>query len=238
MHSPFVYNFMLEVLEKKHTNHPILNNKINKYYTNIYQVDFKNNAGAGSISLSKKEVKISKFIKTVGLPKKYGNLLNNIVTHYNCTKTLELGTSLGISTSYLANNINNKVFSIEANEDIYKITQKAYKDLGVKNVTLINAYFDNVLLDLCKQEELFSLVFIDGDHTKSATIQNYNTIKPYLNENSIVILDDIYWSKEMTEAWHEIREDIEVSISIDLFRIGILFFKKEKVKKEHFTLWY
>lgn len=239
MHSPFVYNFMTEVLGNQQSISSVLNNKIVKYYTNLSNnINFINNAGAGSIAHERKDINISKFIKTVGLPKKYGTLLENIVEHYQCTNTLELGTSLGISTSYLALNSNNKVISIEANKDIYQLTKCAFTKLKIDNVQLINAYFDDVLLDVCKQNTPFSLVFIDGDHTKKATINNFNTIKPYLNKDSIVILDDIYWSKEMTQAWHEIREDLDVSISIDLFRVGLLFFRKEKLKKEHFTLWY
>ena len=228
---------MLEDQQEQQAN---LNKKLIKYYTNnniTYNIN--DNAGAGSVVLNKnQDLNVSAFIKKVGLPYKYGLVLENIVNQYNCTKSLELGTSLGISTSFIASNTNNTVTTIEANKAFYNITKKAFRAQKVDNVQFVNAYFDEVLEDVCKRNKPFSLVFIDGDHTKKATIKNFNTIKPYLSENSIVILDDIYWSKEMTAAWHEVKKDKDISVSIDLFRIGLLFFRKEKHKKEHFTLWY
>ena len=56
-----------------------------------------------------------------------------------------------------------------------------------------------------------------------------------IDENSIIVFDDIYWSDQMEEAWKEIVNNKRVTLSIDLFKMGIVFFHPSIVK-EHYKL--
>jgi len=240
VHSPFVFSFILDILEYKSPKSGNLYRKIDNYYTNISEkMSIQNNAGAGSVVLANNQkINLTSFIKKVGLPYKYGIVLENIAEKYACSNNLELGTSLGISTSFLAANPNNQLTTIEANPFFYNNAKQAFTTIKRNNITFVNALFEDILPQIGKEKQFFSLIFIDGDHTLKATLDNFNTIKAYLNENSIVILDDIYWSREMTQAWEIIKKDKDVTLSIDLFRIGIVFFRKEIHQKEDFVLWY
>jgi hypothetical protein len=42
----------------------------------------------------------------------------------------------------------------------------------------------------------------------------------------------------MEKAWDEIKKQEEVTLTIDLFYIGIVFFRKENKQKQHFTIRY
>jgi predicted O-methyltransferase YrrM len=79
------------------------------------------------------------------------------------------------------------------------------------------------------------MLFIDGNHSYDATMRYFEMCKPYLHNQSLIVFDDIYWSKGMTQAWKEIKADPIVTVSIDLFFIGLVFFRKEQVK-ENFKL--
>ena len=58
---------------------------------------------------------------------------------------------------------------------------------------------------------------------------------PKTHNDSIFIFDDINWSKGMQEAWNKIKAHPQVSVSIDTFFWGMVFFRKEQVK-EHFKI--
>ena len=157
-----------------------------------------------------------------------------MVNYFNPTFILELGTSFGFTTAYLANaNKSSKVIGVEGDDHIYRLAQKNIKSLGIKNINLINASFESVLPKLSKYD--FNFIYFDGNHTKKATLNYFSWALEQVKENDVFIFDDIYWSKEMNEAWTIVCEDSKVSLSIDLFSIGIVFFIK-KNQKEHFSL--
>src|SRR5690606_30753422 len=83
--------------------------------------------------------------------------------------------------------------------------------------------------------EKYDLMFIDGDHNGERTVSYFESLLKNIHNNSIVILDDIYWSKDMTEAWQKIIKDEKVTVSIDTFQWGIIFFRKEQ-PKQHFII--
>jgi predicted O-methyltransferase YrrM len=79
------------------------------------------------------------------------------------------------------------------------------------------------------------LVFFDGNHQKVPTLDYFHHCLTKAHENSIFIFDDIHWSSEMDEAWQQIQGHEQVSLTIDLFQFGLVFFRKG-IAKQHFTL--
>ena len=78
--------------------------------------------------------------------------------------------------------------------------------------------------------------FLDGNHRKEPTERYFRELLPYLNNDSILVFDDIHWSKEMEEAWATIIEHEAIRCSIDLFFFGIAFMRKEFKEKQHFVV--
>jgi len=103
MHSPFVFEFITKVLNNK-TGYPeyekgeALRNQLLNDNTVLEVEDF----GAGSVIDKKSKRSISSIAKNAAKPKKFGQLLFRMVKHYQHATILELGTSLGITTSYLS----------------------------------------------------------------------------------------------------------------------------------------
>lgn len=204
----------------------------------LKQFSLHANGGAGSVALSEKSVAVSRFISKVGLPEKYGSILAHLSLLQNNSTIVELGGSLGISTSFLARNTSNKVISIDINPEVQAESKKAFEAIAITNVEWINASFDDVLEDLCRRENNISLVFIDGNHKKDATLRYFDILSKHVSKSAILVFDDIHWSKEMTEAWEQISQNNNVTLSLDLFRIGIVYFQKDRKEKEDFILWY
>ena len=106
-----------------------------------------------------------------------------------------------------------------------------------RGLTLVNVSFDDYFKNEIANKN-FDLVYIDGNHTYGATSNYFNELLKITNENSILIFDDIYWSEEMAKVWQEIKNHAAVTLSIDLYKMGLIFFRKENKQKEHFCLRY
>ncbi|MFZ9719521.1 MAG: class I SAM-dependent methyltransferase, partial [Chitinophagaceae bacterium] len=79
-------------------------------------------------------------------------------------------------------------------------------------------------------------VFIDGNHAYAPTLRYFNAMLPFVHSGTVMILDDIHWSAEMEKAWQAISNHSAVTLSIDLFFVGILFFREEQLHKQHFRI--
>lgn len=193
--------------------------------------------GAGSRLNLSQERKVSAIAKSSLKPKKYSQLLFRMVNYFQPSFVLELGTSLGITSSYLASGNNNaKVITMEGSPHVAAIARKNFEWLQLKNISVIEGNFDDTLPKLISSTQTADFVFIDGNHRKEPTIRYFEQLLPKISSNSIFIFDDIHWSKEMEEAWETIKQHNAVTLSIDLFFIGIIFFRKEQKEKQHFTI--
>lgn len=195
-----------------------------------------NDLGAGS-RVAKNDIrKISAIAKYVLQNKKCAQSIFKIAEHYRPDTIIELGTSLGITTSYLASiSRNTQVYSIEGSSEIAAIGRESLQNLGLDNVEIVTGSFETILPELLKKNGRADLILIDGNHRYAPTIKYFEEILPYCHENSILIFDDIHWSSEMEKAWEEIRTNNKIKISVDFFHFGLLMFNKVQ-EKQHFCL--
>lgn len=164
-------------------------------------------------------------ISHASIPFKYGLLLFKIIRNFKPNNSLELGTCLGISTSYLASalEINNKckLITIEGAPSLSLIAKENFEKLGLKRVRAEIGRFQDVLDDILKEIKTVDYAFIDGHHDEIATINYFNKIYPFLSQDAIIMFDDINWSKGMKNAWNSIKRDKRIKFTIDLYKLGI-----------------
>jgi precorrin-6B methylase 2 len=232
--SPFLYDFVTYVLdtEKEFYSFQSIEDQ-RKRLKSIKDVIKTSDYGAGSTSLTLSNRKVSDIANTSLSGVSKCRTLFNIVNHYHCLNILELGSSLGISSAYLASaNQHARVITLEGDENIASIAAEVHQLLGLKNINIVRGPFQQTLSENISKFESIDLAFIDGHHLELPTIQYFEMIITKCNDRSIVVVDDIYWSKEMTSAWHKIIENKKVTLSIDLYDVGIVFFRKE-LSKQH-----
>ncbi len=238
IHSPFVYTLYTEVINTTHNYYAFDElNKIRKKLLNNQQTIEVVDLGAGSKKMSNTR-KIADITKYSVVNKKYGELLFRLINYFKPETVLELGTSLGLSALYIAQAAPKaNIVTIEGCPNTHAFAKTLIANAGIKNVEAINFSFDDFFKTQF-QNKKFDLVYIDGNHTYQATINYFNELLKYTNENSVLIFDDIYWTPDMTRAWEEIKSNPAVTLSIDLFKVGLIFFRKENKQKEHFCLRY
>lgn len=238
IHSPFAFDFYTKVIRSKQ-NFPEELFKIEKIRKTCLQSDAiisVNDFGTGAENKTI-ERKISEIMSRYSNSKKDTFLLYRIVRFLKPSQILELGTSLGISTMYMSMaNTGIPVTTIEACPQTAAKAQNNFKELSL-NINLINGNFDDVLSEVLKEIGTPGFVFFDGNHTKEATLRYFNECLQFAGEKSVFVFDDIYWSPGMKDAWNIISADPQVRLSIDLYRLGIVFFDK-KIAKQHFVLKY
>ncbi len=236
-HSPLLYKFAKEVLESKHK--PKEQSKVEHLrqlmMSDQSAISFVEH-GAGSQSDTRQKT-VSSIARSSLSRNSQCNQLYNIVRCYKPQNILEMGTSLGISTMYLAlGNPSSTIWTLEGDTTVSAIAQRNFDKLDLTNINLITGTFEDNLSPTLAQMTTVDLAFIDGNHKYESTIDYFNAILNYCSEDTILIFDDIHWSQEMDRAWTEIKANKAVTLSIDLYHMGIVFFTNDVVRKVDLNL--
>jgi predicted O-methyltransferase YrrM len=238
IHSPFVFELVRKVFIDKnkyeeYNKIEILRKELLQNNTVLQVEDF----GAGSRSGLTKQRSVKQIVKSSLKKPKYAQLLYRLVKYFQPNQVLELGTSLGITTCYLAAaNKDAAVLTMEGSTEIAIIARKNFQKLQLENIKLVNGNFDETLAPTVNQLSAINFAFIDGNHRKEPTLHYFHQLLTKANKQSLFIFDDIHWSKEMEEAWEEIKKHPSVTLTIDLFFIGLVYFRKEQLEKKHFVI--
>jgi predicted O-methyltransferase YrrM len=234
IHSPFVYRLADEVLyddsEKK------VYAEIEQLRDVLYADDRLINItdlGAGSSINKNNKKRISDIAKNSLKRPKLAQLLYRLVVNQKPKNMIELGTCLGITSMYLQNAAPEaKLFTLEGCIEIAEVAQNVFSKAGRNDIELVLGNFDHTLPIILNQLKRIDFVFVDGNHQKQATINYFEWCLPKVHDGTLLIFDDIYWSQGMKEAWQLIKAHPKVTVTLDLFWIGLVFFRKGQVKED------
>jgi len=235
--APFIYELITQVIDKKTNDYcceniELLRKELCKQERTIKITDF----GAGSSINNSKTRKVKDVAKNSAKNEKFGKLLYRIIRFYKPKNIIELGTSLGVSTSYLAKaDANALVFTFEGCPETAKIAAENFEKQNIKNTSITLGNFNLTLAQKLKEIKTIDLAFIDGNHQKKPTIAYFEKCLEYANNDTIFVFDDIHWSDGMESAWNYIKAHTSTTLTIDLFFVGIVFVKSE-LSKENFTI--
>lgn len=238
LHAPFIYQFYQQVI--RDATPPPEFEDIEQYRKNLKTSTQKISVkpiGATSVVNNAEIRSVSDIARNSLSSPKFGRLLYRLVQFQQPRVILELGTSLGTTTLYLSADAQNKVFTLEGCPETAELAKQAFQSLSRENIELREGNIDTTLPDLLNQIETVDLVYIDANHRKEPTLRYFQQLLPKTHAGSILVFDDIYWSFEMMEAWKIIRNHPQVTLSIDLFDAGIIFFRP-LATRQHYTLMF
>ncbi len=235
VHSPFIYDFVTKCLydKSKHSAYSDLFNYRKILKSTKIKLDIID-LGEGSKVLDSNQRAVSKMVNVSSSSKKESRLLFRVSQYFKFNNVLELGSSLGIGTyAFALGNPKSKITTIEGCPNTSDYTKSNFKKLQVENVNFLKGDFTNVISTL--NDVSFDCIYFDGHHNKEATIKYFESLLTKIQNDSIFIFDDMYWSKGMTEAWKYIKAHKAVTVTLDCFHLGFVFFRKEQAK-EHFKI--
>jgi len=234
LHSPFVFELYTKIIQAK-IKSPIfsvvenLRKKLLKNRSIIEITDF----GAGSRIYKTNHREIRQIAKNAEKNPKFGKLLFRLIQHFKPCTIFDLGTSLGITTIYESKAYeSSKIYTFEGCPATAKLARDNFEELDCKNIEIIVGNIDETLAQKLSQIEQLDFVFFDANHRYEPTVKYFELCLKKATEETVFVFDDIHWSAEMHEAWQVIKSHPTVMISIDLFYVGLIFFRKNQPKQD------
>jgi predicted O-methyltransferase YrrM len=228
IHSPFVFDLVSRIFRNK-TDPSIvftveqIRKKLKSDKRSILVKDLGSRSELSDVNLRR----VSDIARNSPVPGKYGRLLSNLAAEFGKPMIIELGTSLGISTMYMAASCSDaQLITVEGCPETAAIAKQNFIEAGIKNVEILVGSFEDILPGFARNGIKLGLVFIDGNHRKEPVVKYFKLLTDLADSKTVIIIDDINYSKEMSEAWREIKLHDKVTVSIDLYRMGILFFRQ------------
>jgi predicted O-methyltransferase YrrM len=238
IHSPFVFHFITKVLndQQHYREYELAENLRQQLQHNKTELTIED-PGAGS-SVNKTNTRtVAAIARHAAKPRKTGQLLFRMIKEYQPQTILELGTSLGITTSYLSlARPDSLLITMEGANEVASIARRNFESLGLQNISITEGNFDNTLSTVIAPLSSVDFAFIDGNHRREPTERYFQQLLSKTNNDSILVFDDIHWSREMEYAWETIKKHPSVRCTIDLFFTGIVFFREGFHEKQHFSI--
>ncbi|MCE7040533.1 O-methyltransferase [Dyadobacter sp. CY312] len=239
IHSPFLFELYTKVISGVKDDNPdyidlkALRKELLASQREIEILDL----GAGSRVNKSNVRKIRTIAKNAEKPEKFGKLFYRLIKRLQPKNIIELGTSLGLTTLYMSRAKKDaSIISFEGCPQTAQIARENFDKTGAKNIEIVVGNIDDTLpARLEGLSDGIDYAYFDANHRYEPTVRYFEQCLPYATNDTLFIFDDIYWSDEMTQAWEYIKAHPQVTITVDLFWIGLVFFRKEQVK-ENFTL--
>ena len=190
--------------------------------------------GAGSHTGAGQLRRVAVITRIAAKPPHLAQLLFRLVNHFRPATVLELGTSLGLTTAYLAAaDSRHRVVTFEGCPNVAAVARETFAALHLANIELMEGNLDDTLgPTLAALGAPVDFVFFDGNHRRGPTLRYFEQCLANAHEDSVFVFDDIHWSAEMEQAWDAIRAHPTVTVTIDLFHIGLVFFRKKQPRQD------
>jgi len=239
IHSPFLFELYTKVIRDHNDHHPDYAplKRLRKQLLSSDKIIEIQDFGAGSRVNKSNLRKIKAIAKNAEKPAKFGRLFHRLVRRFEPKTIVELGTSLGLTTLYLSKaSPNSQIISFEGCPETATVARENFEANSGDNIEIVLGNIDQTLPDKLKMlSKAIDFLYVDANHRYEPTVRYFEECLPYATNDSVFIFDDIYWSSEMTRAWEYIKSHPRVRLTVDLFWIGLVFFRQEQVK-EDFTL--
>ncbi len=237
LHSPFLFSLYTEVIRASNrsetTFKPIqaLRKELRASRQQITITDF----GAGSKVNASRQRTIGDIARNSQKPARFGRLLFRLVQRFQAKVIVDLGTSLGMTTAYLAAGTKphgGHVLTFEGCPETAVIARQNFSRLGYANVQVVVGNLDETLAQQVAALDPLDFVFFDANHRYEPTIRYFETCLTTIHNDTVFVFDDIHWSAEMEQAWAYIKAHPRVTVTVDLFWVGLVFFRHEQPRQD------
>jgi len=234
IHSPFFFDFYTKVVKQKkeESAFPLIENIRQKLLASESEITMSD-LGAPSPHFKNSNRKISQIAATSLTPEKFCQLYWRMIQYFGSKNIVELGTSLGVTTLYLAQSKSARVHTFEGNAAVADLALTNFESSEAKNIKIIEGNLDDTLPDFLQTPQKIDFVLMDANHRYQPTLNYFDWLCKRMADKGVIVLDDIHYSPEMEKVWLKLKSHELVYGSIDLFRCGILFFDPA-LNKQHF----
>jgi len=239
IHSPAVYRLAREMVENRKTYYILQEvRQLRRVWLQDRRTLERTPQGAGSrAGLSRSPVVVRDLARHMAVSARAGRFLFHLARLRHPRLMLDLGTGLGFSAAYLAaGSLAGTCVTAEGCAQTAALARQSFSRLKLKNVRQLQLSFEAAIPAAASGGHPLDLLHMDGDHRRQAVVQVWHTARPYLHRQSVVAISDIRWSEDMESAWEWLKQRPEVTFSVDLFDLGLLFLEGGPLDKAHYRL--
>lgn len=270
LHSPFVFDLYLNVIKQDGISADFerieaIRQQMLQSREKIHVTDY----GAGSKVNASPVREVRDIAQNSKKSARLGRLFYRLIEQFDYKYIFDLGTSLGLTTLYLAANSKTHITTFEGCPETEKVANRNFeqfaagslqevKDKGqeatnkrqspitnhksaITNrqsaITTIVGNLDEVLDAQVHATPQIDFAFFDANHRYEPTVRYFETCLQKAHNDSLFVFDDIHWSAEMEAAWVYIKAHQSVTVTIDLFAVGLVFFRKQQPKQDFVLRW-
>ncbi|WKN40586.1 O-methyltransferase [Tunicatimonas pelagia] len=239
LHAPFIYQFYQDVIRNRSTHSAF--EAIEQYRRSLLasqeNVTFHSMGAASQVDRSS-DISVKRIARHSLSKPRFGRFLYHLTQFQQPRYIVELGTSLGVTTLYLSLAGDDcAVYTLEGCHDVATIAQQAFLNVQRPNIELREGNIDHTLPQLLQEIPQVDLAYIDANHRFEPTLNYFSQLLAKTHEQSILIFDDIHWSFGMRKAWKAIIQHPQVTLSVDLFDAGLVFFRPLATRQHYFLMF-
>jgi predicted O-methyltransferase YrrM len=239
LHSPFVFDLYLNTLKKDVQTpeyEPI--ERVRATMLNSRQTLQITDYGAGSHVNRAPLREVRDVAQHSKKSARLGRLFHRLIRAFGYDYVFDLGTSLGLTTLYLSTaRAGTHVTTFEGCPQTARVAQQNFDELGAQNIQIVVGNLDETLASEVAQVPRLDFVFFDANHRYEPTVRYFETCLAKAHNDSLFVFDDIHWSAEMEAAWAYIQAHASVSVTIDLWAVGLVFFRQQQPKQDFILRW-
>lgn len=219
IHSPFVFELVTKVLNDDRQFYSF--EPIEHLRKQIIHQDKKSKGGV---------------VERLLLPK-FDQLLFKLVHFRAPDSIVNIGCSMGLSVPYLASaNLNTPLYALEPSLENAELAKAQFIQLGLNNIQLITGSLSNSLPDLLGKITKLDIAMVNVELSYDGLIALFNQLVGKAHPGSMIVLSHINLNDEIERAWEQIKQHEAVTLTVDLFHLGLIFFRKENIIKENFII--
>ncbi|WP_288427406.1 class I SAM-dependent methyltransferase [uncultured Spirosoma sp.] len=237
LHSPFVFSLYTNAIRSDNRRDPALT-AIRRLRTSLRrsrELIQITDLGAGSKVNRAQQRTVGDVARHSQKSPRYARLLFRLIRYLNARTIVDLGTSLGLTTAHLAEAVRpagGSVLTFEGCPQTAGRAQATFDSLGLSNVSIVVGNIDDTLAPALLELGTADLVFFDANHRYEPTVRYFETCLLHRHNETLFVFDDIHWSPEMEQAWAYIQAHPAVRVTIDLFGVGLVFFRQEQPRQD------
>lgn len=240
LHSPFAFDLYTRTIRGRDAANPHFAaiQHLRRQLRQRQDVITITDLGAGSKINRSNRRTIGDIARHTQKPDRFGRLLYRLTDRFAAQTVFDLGTSLGLTTGYLAkaaSRHNGQVVTFEGCPQTAAVARQNLAQLQTANVRFVVGNLDETLAEQVALADQLDLVFFDANHRCEPTIRYFGHCLTKAHNDTVFVFDDIHWSAEMEQAWAIIKTHPAVTVTMDLFGVGLVFFRREQ-PVQHFVL--
>jgi len=248
LHSPFVFDLAMAVLEDPRWFYAFDDVELLRQAALDSDVTLRvTDYGTGSSSFSGKngtaaapyvsEVPLREIARRSASSAEQGQALFRLADWAKPRNVLELGTSLGFGTLYLAMAAQKaQVISLEGCSECAAAARSHFEMLKIQNTEVLEGPFEATLETALKKLQTLDFVFIDGNHRREPTLAYFEQCLAFSHEKTVFVFDDAHHTPDMEAAWQHIRQHPRVTLTVDFFDLSLAFINPDFKEKQHWQV--